>query len=102
MAGPRDDGTFAEDKANHPGRKVGHEMRGMTKETLAHFQANGYSHPTGPTTILGDTGAGIARSSYRMLRKSGVNKQEARSEAIATGITGGRDSTQGAKGYGNK
>lgn len=25
MAGPRDDGTFAEDKAHHPSRKVGRD-----------------------------------------------------------------------------
>ena len=78
------------------------EVRGMTKDTLAQAQQGGYSHPTGPTTMLGAEGANIARNSYRQQRTQGVAPQEARSMAIAHGVTGGRDSSPGAQGYGSK
>jgi hypothetical protein len=77
------------------------EYRSMSKDTLAQYRGEGYSHPTGPTIMFGDKGASIARNAYRDWRRQGVRPQSARTYAIGAGITGGRDSSQGALGYGN-
>ena len=103
MAGHRDDGTFTEDKAHHAGRKVGaSEFRGMTKSTLANNQAHGYTHPTGPTTMLNPEGAAMARSSYRTLRGYGESPQNARHLAIRGAITQGGMVEGGKQGWNNQ
>lgn len=103
MSGHRDDGTFAEDNAHHPNRKVGaSEFRGMSKGTLAGYQAQGYTHPTGPTTMLNPAGAATARSQYRTLRGYGESPQNARSLAIRTGIQSGGMVEGGKQGWNNQ
>lgn len=103
MAGHREDGTFAEDKAHHAGRKVGaSEFRGMTKSTLANYQAHGYTHPTGPTTMLNPEGAAMARSSYRTYRGYGESEQNARHLAIRGAITQGGMVEGGKQGWNNQ
>ena len=103
MAGHREDGTFAEDNAHHAGRKVGpSEFRGMTKSTLANYQAHGYTHPTGPTTMLNPEGAAFARSSYRTYRGYGESPQNARHLAIRGAITQGGMVEGGKQGWNNQ
>ena len=91
-----------QDTRFHSGRLVGREYRSMTRGTLAQNQQDGYTHPTGPTTIFGEEGAGMARRLYRQSRRTGANEQDARSLAIRYSIIGARDSSQGAKGYGGR
>jgi hypothetical protein len=103
MAGHREDGTSAEDRAHHPNRKVGaSEFRGMSKDTLSGYRAQGYTHPTGPTTMLNPAGAANARSSYRTLRGHGESPQNARSSAIRGAITQGGMVEGGKQGWNNQ
>ena len=78
------------------------EFRGMTKSTLANYQAHGYTHPTGPTTMLNPEGAAMARSSYRTYRGYGESPQNARHLAIRGAITQGGMVEGGKQGWGNQ
>jgi len=67
MAGHRDDGSFAENKAHHPGRKVSREsfFQALTPQYEA-FPIPGYGEPTKwaptPGTVLGDESTGVPGS----------------------------------------
>ena len=95
---------------DHRGNSVGanhrptprSEFRGMSKGTLAGYKAQGYTHPTGPTTMLNPEGAATARSSYRTLRGYGESPQHARSLAIRGAITQGGMEEGGKQGWGNQ
>lgn len=95
---------------DHKGNSVGgnhrptprSEFRGMSKDTLAGYKAQGYTHPTGPTTMLNPEGAATARSSYRTLRGYGESEQNARSLAIRGAITQGGMEEGGKQGWGNQ
>lgn len=95
---------------DHRGNSVGgnhrstprSEFRGMTKDTLAGYRAQGYTHPTGPTTMLNPSGAANARSSYRTYRGYGESPQNARHLAIRGAITQGGMVEGGKQGWGNQ